>query len=432
MSLISGFRKAAAEALLPMIVIATGSGIVNAQLLSPRGTPTKSEISVQEQKSIDDDIVLHLGDVPKDPGPKARLSSSLDPAEVRAAVKKVADWQLARSTPYFTQNWTWSVLDMGFMAASRTLKNPRYQNEMLKMAEKFHWELGAEEPSDLGWPDNNDQSLGQTYLELYFLNPSPEKMEPTRKALDSLFTAKMPKAPDDQFQIWWWWCDTLFMGPGTWTRMYAATHDAKYLDYLDKRWLEVTDAMYDPHYRLYYRDKSWMNSKDPQGKPVFWSRGNGWVLGGMARALEYMPKDYPTRGRYEHQMREMAAQFASLQDSKDGLWHSDLLDAQDYPQPELSGSALITFGLAWGVNHDILDRATYLPVIEKAWRGMVNEIYEDGRLGNVQQTDGKPDYYMPSSSYNFGVGGFLLAGEQVAMLKAHKANKRKPGTGAYS
>jgi hypothetical protein len=50
---------------------------------------------------------------------------------------------------------------------------------------------------------------------------------------------------------------------------------------------------------------------------------------------------------------------------------------------------------------------------------MVNEIYADGRLGNVQQTDGKPDYFMPSSSYNFGVGGFLLAAEQVAHLSEH-------------
>ena len=154
-------------------------------------------------------------------------------------------------------------------------------------------------------------------------------------------------------------------------------------------------------------------------KPIFWSRGNGWVMGGLARTLEYMPKDFPDRGRYETVLREMAKELASIQDPVNGLWHSDLLDPKDYPQPELSGSTLIAFGLAWGVNHGVLDRATYQPVVEKAWRGLVHEIYADGRLGNVQQTDEAPEHYLPQSSYNFGVGGFLLAGEEVAKLSDH-------------
>jgi hypothetical protein len=60
-----------------------------------------------------------------------------------------------------------------------------------------------------------------------------------------------------------------------------------------------------------------------------------------------------------------------------------------------------------------------MSVVERAWRGIVDEIYADGRLGDVQQTDGAPNYYLPGSSYNFGVGGFLLAGEQVAHLSRH-------------
>jgi unsaturated rhamnogalacturonyl hydrolase len=412
--------KSACPCILSQMVLVLAAAL-QAQMLSPHGTPTYPKISAEEQAGIDEDISRHLGDVVADPGPKAELSASLNPAAVHAAIRKVADWELKQAEPYLTQNWTFSVLDMGFMATSRELHDSRYSNAMLSMAEKFHWELGAEYPQDFGFPDNNDQGLGQTYLELYFLDPKPEKIEPTRKAMDGLFGTTMPKAPDDQFSIWWWWCDSLFMAPGTWTRMAAATHESKYLDYLYARWSETSGALYDPQYHLYYRDKTWMNRKDPAGKPVFWSRGNGWVMGGLARALEYMPKDYAERGKYEKQMREMAAEFASIQDPNDGLWHSDLLDPADYPQPEISGSALITLGLAWGVNHGILDRAKYEPVVARAWRGMVNEIYADGRLGNIQQTDGKPDYFMPSSSYVFGVGGFLLAAEQVAHLNEHPA-----------
>jgi rhamnogalacturonyl hydrolase YesR len=422
MTLLSRVRRIARPWIISQVALALVASALHAQMLSPHGIPTSPKISAEEQAGIDDDIAQHLGDVPMDPGSKAKLSATIAPAAVHAAMKKVADWELERAQPYDFPYWTWSVLNTGFMAASRELKDPRYSDAMLALAEKNHWELGAEDPKEYGWPDNNDQAMGQTYLELYFLDLKPEKIAPTQKALDSLFGATMPKAPDDQFPIWWWWCDTLFMGPGTWSRMTAATHDLKYLDYTDKRWWETSGALYDPQYHLFYRDKGFLNKKDPAGKPVFWSRGNGWVIGGLARLLEYTPKDYPDRARFEKQMREMAKELASIQDPKSGLWHSDLLDATDYPQPEISGSALITFGLAWGVNHGILDRATYAPVVVRAWRGMVNEIYADGRLGNIQQTDGKPDYYLPGSSYNFGVGGFLLAAEQVALLGKHAAH----------
>ena len=148
-------------------------------------------------------------------------------------------------------------------------------------------------------------------------------------------------------------------------------------------------------------------------------------MGGLARTLEYMPADEPNRGRYENQLRQMAAAVKTLQDPQTGLWHADLLDPGGYPQPETSGSALITFGLAWGVNHGVLDRATYLPVIAKAWRGLVGEIYADGRLGNIQQTGAAPAHYLPSSSYTYGVGGFLLAGAEVEKLsEKHRGHKR--------
>ena len=47
-----------------------------------------------------------------------------------------------------------------------------------------------------------------------------------------------------------------------------------------------------------------------------------------------------------------------------------MLDPADYDQPEISGSALMTFGMAWGVNNGLLDRKVYTPVIQKAWAGM--------------------------------------------------------------
>ena len=82
----------------------------------------------------------------------------------------------------------------------------------------------------------------------------------------------------------------------------------------------------------------------------------------------------------------------------------------------ISGSGFYVFALAWGINHGVLDRSTYQPVVARAWRGLLGEIYADGRLGNIQQTGAAPAQYLPSSSYTYGVGGFLLAGSEVIKL----------------
>ncbi len=47
--------------------------------------------------------------------------------------------------------------------------------------------------------------------------------------------------------------------------------------------------------------------KEPNGNRIFWSRGNGWVLGGLALILQDMPKNYKHRAFYETLFKDMAA-----------------------------------------------------------------------------------------------------------------------------
>ena len=71
---------------------------------------------------------------------------------------------------------------------------------------------------------------------------------------------------------------------------------------------------------------------------------------------------------------------------------------------------------AWGINHGVLDRATYLPVVKKGWAGLVSHVYADGRLGSIEPIGGGPDKYKPQTSYVFGVGAFLMAGSELREL----------------
>ena len=199
-----------------------------------------------------------------------------------------------------------------------------------------------------------------------------------------------PGLSDDPDKLLWWWCDALFMSPPVLLRMYEITHDKKYLDYMDHEWWLTSASLYYQENHLYFRDSRYFTQKQANGKPIFWSRGNGWVMGALVNVLRLMPADYPSRPKYVAQFREMVAQIAAIQ-SPDGLWRSGLLDPDAYDLPEVSGSAFFTFGIAYGINEKILDRKTYLPVVEKSWKGMLTHIYADGRLGSIQPIDGQPD-----------------------------------------
>jgi unsaturated rhamnogalacturonyl hydrolase len=372
----------------------------------------------QQLAGIAKDNSRHFGDDPEDDGPIATdLSASLDPVAVGKAMRKVADWQLARSEPYFDRIWTWSVLYSGFMAASRSLGDTKYRDAMEAMGKKFDWQLRSH------LPDADDQSVAQTYLELYLLKKDPAMIAPTRAELDALLpephVSKKPGKP-----IVWWWCDALFMAPPVWSRMYAATGDKKYLRYLDEEWWKTSNLLYDKQEHLYARDADYLTKTEANGKRMFWSRGNGWVMGGIARTLDYLPKDDPSRAKYVTQLKEMASRVASLQ-GKDGLWRSGLLDQENYSEPEMSGSALFTYALAWGINEGVLDKKIYRPVVEKAWAGMLKHVYADGRLGGIQQTGAEPAPFKATASYTYGVGAFLMAGSEIRHMGGAPAAVKK-------
>jgi hypothetical protein len=71
----------------------------------------------------------------------------------------------------------------------------------------------------------------------------------------------------------------------------------------------------------------------------------------------------------------------------------------------------------------VLDKKVYGPVVQKAWAGMLTHIYADGRLGCIQQTGAEPAPFKASSSYNYGVGGFLLAGSEIYKMAGTKKGK---------
>ena len=344
------------------------------------------------------------GDAPANPGPRAQLSGAPQPADIRRAAALVAAWQYGRVRDHDSLDWTFAPLYLGFLSAAEQLHEPRYADYVQGVGRHYHWGLGPRVHHA------DDQAVAQAWLALYARTPDPAMLTPLHERYD----AQM-RTPDDPRRPLWWWCDALFMAPPTWAGLARATHERAYLDYMDRQWWITSALLYDPVEHLYSRDASYLDKHEANGRKLFWSRGNGWVMAGLARVLTLMPADYPQRPRYLEQFRAMAARLAQLQ-GKDGLWRAGLLDAAAYPRPETSGSAFIVYALAWGVHHGLLDAATYRPVINRGWRGLVGEVYADGRLGDIQPIGAAPGDYPPSASYVYGVGAFLLAAGEVEAL----------------
>ncbi len=295
------------------------------------------------------------------------------------------------------------------LAASHATGDPRYRDAMVKMSEGFDWKL-----LNNRFPHADDMALGRTYLDLYRDHQDPARMADPKATMDRLIVRA-----DDPQKLLWWWCDALFMAPPVLARMSAITGDRRYLDYMDKEWWETSSSLWPILWSTFtFATAATLRRSSRMGKKIFWSRGNGWVMGAFVQVLHEMPKDYPTRGKYVEQFKQMAERLAAIQ-GKDGLWRSGLLDPGAYDLPEISGSAFYTYGMAWGIRTGILDRKKFEPVIQRSWAGILAHIYADGRLGSIQPIDGQPGKFSPSASYVYGVGGFLLAASEMDALAKH-------------
>lgn len=341
----------------------------------------------------------------------ATASEAMPPQDIKDVMAKVADWQLANPSKHDLTDWTHGALFAGMTAWAQMADTETYYESLVGFGQKNQWQLGTRLIPYHG----DDHCVGQMYIEMYKKYKDPRMIAGTQERFDWIL-ANRPDTPltHDKgiHKKRWNWCDALFMAPPVWAKLARITGEQKYLDYMNKEWWATTDYLYDPEEHLYFRDDRYFDKREANGEKVFWSRGNGWVFGGLVRVLEELPEDHPDRGRYEALYKEMAAKIKAIQ-PKEGLWHSSLLDPVSFPTVEASGSGFYCYGLAWGINHGLLDEAEYLPAVMKAWQGLVNCVHPDGKLGNVQPIGADPRQVTADQTEIYGVGAFLLAGSEV-------------------
>lgn len=332
---------------------------------------------------------------------------------ILAVTQKVADWQLntwkTKGFNHRKPDWTNAVCYTGFYALGAMKGQQRYLKPLVEIGDELKWNTGH-----LRFYAD-DYCIAQTYTQLYLSFKEKKMISPFILLADSIVNRSHDEPLNWKNSIQnreWAWCDALFMGPPALAYLTTATKDPKYLDMASKLWWKTTDFLYDPAEKLYFRDETYLNKKEKNGAKVFWSRGNGWVLGGLVRVLDNMPAKHPDRKKFEQLYLDMMERIAGLQ-QPDGSWHASLLDPGSYPIKEMSGTGFYCYALAWGLNHKMLNEQKYLPVTMKAWKALTSAVQADGKLGYVQAIGASPDKVDENSTEVYGVGAFLLSGVQL-------------------
>jgi len=313
--------------------------------------------------------------------------------------------------------WTRAVYYEGLMALYGLNHDKAYYDYAVAWGESHKWGLNG----GVQTRNADNQCCGQTYIDLYLIDPKPERVKDLKASIDLMLASE--KIDD------WTWIDAFQMAMPVYARLGVLYKDNRYFErmyqmYNHSKNIQGGKGLYNPKDNLWWRDKDFVAPyKEPNGEDCYWSRGNGWVLAALVRVLEVMPKDAPHRKEYQKTFEKMAKALIPIQRT-DGFWNASLHDPNNYGGKELTGTALFAYGMAWGINHGILSKKKYQPIVIKAWNAMAKDaVHANGFLGHVQGTGKQPSDSQPTSYdrvpnfEDYGLGCFLLAGSEMYQLK---------------
>jgi unsaturated rhamnogalacturonyl hydrolase len=342
------------------------------------------------------------------PGITSSADSLPNKTAIHAAMKLVNEYWINTHADPGDNGWARATYFEGDLAMYQVSGEVNYLQYAIRWGERNQWGLSG--GNGTRFADN--QCAGGVYLELNQVAPVPQRIADITTSINGMVNSP---ANDD-----WYWIDALHMAMPVFAKLGVLHNDTTYFDKMYDLYRDAKSrrGLYNSDDALWYRDESFLPPRTtPHGEPVYWSRGNGWVFAAHVRVLQELPANDPHRPEYLATFQNMAAALRRVQ-RPDGFWNVSLADPDDFAGPETSGTALFTYGLAWGINNGYLDEAAYRPVVTKAWNGMVRvAVHPDGFLGYVQGVACEPASAQPvtyDTTADFGVGAFLLAGSELS------------------
>ena len=366
---------------------------------------------------------------------EVKTSKKWDHEQVVELITKVNNYWQANNKPEVRAFWDNAAYHTGNMEVYKMLKDQKMLDYSIRWAEHNDW-TGATEANPAKWKYKpygegkqhvlfgDWQICFQTYIDLYNIEAAKGNAAASEymvKRAKEVMHYEVYSEPTD----YWWWSDALYMVMPVMTKMYKLTGDTKYLDKLYDNLLTTDEIMLDKETNLYFRDGKYVypKHKSANGKKDFWARGDGWVLAGLAKVLQDMPKDYKHNQFFVDKFQKLAKAVAEIQ-QPEGYWTRSMMDPEHAPGPETSGTAFFTYGMLGGVNNVYQNNMDYKKVIDRAWTYLTETaVQADGKVGYVQPIGERaiPGQTVDANSQaNFGVGAVLLTACEYDKYLANK------------
>ena len=329
--------------------------------------------------------------------------------------------------------WTRAVYYEGLMALNAIDPQQRYIDYAMTWADFHKWTPR----NGVNTLDADDQCCGQTYVELAALKGGDQKallasvianLDHQMVTPNSKKQTSTPKAKTNVNSLygWWTWIDAIQMAMPLYMQIANVTGEQKYRDHAMQmyRWTrnECGGGLFNTKDGLWWRDADYVPPyKEKDGKDCYWSRGNGWVYAAIVRCMNQLS---PKSKEYKELKKDfllMSKGLLSCQ-HEDGFWHASLVSDVDYPTPEMTGTALFLYGMAWGIQQGLLKTKTYRPACDKAWQALASCVHNDGFLGWNQGTGKEPSAGQPVTFdsvpdfEDYGTGCFLLGASEYYKL----------------
>jgi len=227
------------------------------------------------------------------------------------------------------------------------------------------------------------------------------------------------------------WLDGLYMGPAVYAQWQDAFGKEDAADNTES-WNDIAFQFKTLHKYTYDAEKqlnyhAW--SADPadansfwanQGEPFlgcskeFWGRGMGWYIAALVDVLEFMPKDHADYAAVADIFNQVAAGLHRWQDKESGVWYQllqydatmtadgkgDTIGENTYNVGtasnylEASCSSIFTYAYLKGIRLGLLDKATYMPMAEKAYQGLLKTF--------IRENEGRTDIIQTCASAGLG------------------------------
>lgn len=251
------------------------------------------------------------------------------------------------------------------------------------------------------------------------------------------------------------WLDGLYMGStiyAEWQHVFGKSDtqdNTESWNDIALQFKTIHQHTYNPDVQLNYHAWSatpadansfWANQEEPflGCSKEFWGRGMGWYFAALADVLEYMPQEHAEYKAVVNIFNQVAAGLKRWQDQESGVWYQllqydatttadnqgDTMNGETYnvgTAPnylEASCSSIFTYAYLKGIRLGLLDKATYLPVAEKAYQGLLKTF--------IREQEGKTDIIQTCASAGLGPAdnlsrtgtiNYYLCGKDVTIVE---------------